>query len=76
MKPIGMQSIRACFCMGILASGVCALSACTKRGEQTDRGWTAVAAVKTSTQPDEVWVKGHSVHSLQCLVAPHSLTLL
>lgn len=29
-----MQSTRACLCMGMLASGVCALSACTKRGSR------------------------------------------
>lgn len=34
---IGMQSIRACLCMGMLASGVCALSACIKRGADRRR---------------------------------------
>lgn len=31
---IGMQSICAYLCVGMLASGECALSACTKRGSR------------------------------------------
>lgn len=58
-------------CIGMRASGACALSACVQREGQTDGAQTAVAA--PSAQASEARVKGQGARSL---VEPHSVAPL